>query len=79
MGYGLGRVEKSFLLKGLATPEGARSRHHRGCEDVADIGPQGISHVGPSEGYLRARNLLGPSGVGRPVQVREACGSGTEG
>jgi hypothetical protein len=33
LGYCLGRVEKSFLLEGPATQEGARSRHHRGCGD----------------------------------------------
>jgi hypothetical protein len=50
--------------------------------DVADIVIQGMSHVGPSEGCLRARNLQVPSGVGRPspggpwIRIRRMSGSG---
>ena len=37
---------------------------------------KGSSHVGPSEGCLRARDLQGPSELG--VQLRKARGAGSE-
>ena len=49
-----------------SSPALPRSGVRLGVETLRTSDSKGSSHVGPLEGCLQARNLQGPSGVGRP-------------